>query len=358
MPLFTLESLGWNAAWAARFAPHAAAGCFPGRICVEHKELYRTYSERGEGVAEVSGRLRHEARGRADFPAVGDWVALSQPVAGQLALVHAVLERTNKFSRKAPGRGMEEQIIAANLDTLFLVTSLNRDLNERRIERYLAATGAVPLVLLLNKSDMVDDPGAALAQLRARMPAVPMHALSALTGEGLDALAPYLGAGRTVAMAGSSGVGKSTLLNCLLGETRQSVQETRASDDRGRHTTSHREMIPLPQGGLLIDNPGMRELQPWDEEADLNTPFADIALLAERCRYANCSHQHEPGCAVRNGVAHGTLAGERLESYFKLERELAYQERREDPQAERQLKEKWKKIHRQYNKEQRRRGRL
>jgi len=174
----------------------------------------------------------------------------------------------------------------------------------------------------------------------------------------MRALAPYLGAGRTVAMAGSSGVGKSTLLNRLLGETRQVVQETRASDDRGRHTTSHREMILLPQGGLLIDNPGMRELQPWDEEADLDTSFADIALLAGRCRYANCSHQHEPGCAVRNGVEEGTLAGERLESYFKAEGELAYYERREDPEDECQVKEKWKKIHRQYYEEQRRRGRL
>jgi ribosome biogenesis GTPase len=355
--VFTLEFLGWNATWAARFEPYAQDGCFPGRICVEHKELYQYYSERGEGPAEVSGRLRHQARGRGDFPAVGDWVALRQPVEGELAVIHAVLERHNKFSRKAPGSEGDEQIIAANLDTLFLVTSLNRDLNPRRIERYLAAAATVPLVVLLNKSDLADNPAETAAQLSAQMPGVPIHAISARTGEGLEAVTPYLGTGRTVAMAGSSGVGKSTLLNRLLGETRQAVQEVRAGDDRGRHTTTHREMLPLPQGGLLIDNPGMRELQLWDEDADLDQTFADITALAARCRFADCSHQHEPGCAVRQAVEDNTLDPARLESYFKLERELAYEERRQNPEAERKLKEEWKRVHRIMNKQQRGRDR-
>lgn len=355
--MFTLAALGWDATWAERFAPYREAGCFPGRICAEHKELYRFYAEGSEGSAEVTGRLRHTARGRADFPAVGDWVALTRPLNDQLAVVHAVLERTNKFSRKAPGRELDEQMIAANLDTLFLVTSLNRDLNLRRIERYLAAATSVPVVLLLNKSDLCLGPASEMERLRAQLPDVAMHAVSARTGDGLDALASYFGTGRTIAMAGSSGVGKSTLLNRLLGESRQPVQEIRADDDRGRHTTTHREMIALPQGGLLIDNPGMRELEVWEENADLDGTFSDIAVLAEHCRYTNCGHQHEPGCAIKQAVENGTLDPGRLESYFKLQRELAYQERRHDPQAERELKEKWKKMFRVYNKEKRRRER-
>lgn len=349
-----LTHWGWNDAWTARFAPHSADGCVPGRISVEHRGLYHFHGPHGEGVAQVSGRLRHLAAGRADFPAVGDWVALrTSPDAGP-ATIAAVVDRTNKLSRKAAGLSGEEQLLAANLDVLLLVTSLNLDLNPRRLERFLAAA-ALPecqVVLLLTKSDLCDDPAAVVEGLRDQL-AVPVHAVSALAGDGLDSLTTYLSAGRTAAMLGSSGVGKSTLLNRLLGVERQDVFAVRQDDDRGRHTTTHRELVALPTGGLLIDSPGIRELQLWAEGADVDAAFDDVARLAEGCPFSDCSHEHEPRCAVLRAVDEGVLDRGRYESFLKLRRELAYEETRTDSRAARERKERERQIHRTYRKIQR-----
>jgi ribosome biogenesis GTPase len=355
----SLDSLGWSASWADRFAAHAPSGCLPGRIAVEHRGLYEVLTNDGEVSAPVSGRLRHEARGRADFPAVGDWVALSHDPGDSLAVIHAVLPRANKFSRSQPGHEHDEQVIAANLDTLFLVTSLNRDLNPRRLERYLAAAALPSLqpVIVLTKLDLCDRPDELIEPVRQVLPHVPVVAVSARTGEGFDGLEPFLASGQTVALVGMSGVGKSTLVNRLLGAEVLATNDVRAWDDRGRHTTTRRELFRLPQGGLLIDNPGMRELRLWDDGADADAPFTDIADLTGRCRFGDCKHETEPGCAIRQAVADGRLSEERLASYQKLQREAEYLASREDPQIERERKAREKAIFRAHYKVWRKRNR-
>jgi ribosome biogenesis GTPase len=352
-----LERWGWDANWAERFSAHGGVGCVPGRVSVEHRGLYHLHGPHGESVAHVSGRLRHLASGRADFPAVGDWVALRISPEGGPAVIEAVLPRTKKLSRKVPGEASEEQVLAANLDVLFLVASLNRDLNLRRIDRFLTAA-ALPgcqSVLVLTKSDLCESAGAVVEELRIRLGGPPVHAVSALAGEGLDALTPYVARRQTVAMLGSSGVGKSTLLNRLVGQERQQAQPVREDDDRGRHTTTHRELVPLPQGGLLIDSPGIRELQLWAEAADLGAAFEDISRLAEGCFFADCSHDHEPRCAVRRALEDGSLDEARLESYRKLSREQQYEESRSDARVGRERKERERRIHRIVGKQARRR---
>lgn len=357
----TLLFWGWNEDWSSRYRRHAPAGCLPGRVSVEHRGLYHYQGPHGEGVACVSGRLRHLAVGRADFPAVGDWVALRPSANSGPAVIEAVLPRTNKLSRKTAGGSGEEQVLAANLDILLLVSSLNLDLNPSRLERFLAAAalpGCQP-VLLLTKSDLCDAPAVAVADLRARLGDVAVHAVSAVTGDGLDSLALYLRGGHTAAMLGSSGVGKSTLLNRLLGLDRQEVRPVRADDDRGRHTTTRRELVALPSGGLLIDSPGIRELQLWAEGADVGAAFDDVTRLALDCPFTDCSHVHEPGCAVLRAVAEGRLNQARYASFLKLRRELSYEETRTDGRAARARKEQERRIHRIYEKQhrqQRKRG--
>lgn len=355
-----LEHWGWNEIWHTQFAPFAEAGCVPGRISVEHRGLYHFHGPHGEGVAQVSGRLRYVACGRADFPAVGDWVALRTSHDDGPAVIEAILTRTNKLSRKAAGGSGEEQVLAANLDVLFLVTSLNRDLNPRRLERFLAGAalpGCQP-VLILTKSDLCESPRGAVADLCAHLGDVPILAVSALTGDGLEALAPYLTPGRTAAMLGSSGVGKSTLLNRMLGLDRQEVAPVREDDDRGRHTTTRRELVALPHGGLVIDSPGIRELQLWAESTDVNAAFDDVTRLAEACPFSDCSHVHEPRCAVLQAVAEGQLDQARYDNFLKLRREAAWEEARTDGRAARERKEQERRIHRIYQKQHRKqRGR-
>ena len=323
-PPWDLTRLGWSDENETAFAPHGAAGLRPARVVMQSHGLYRLLSDLGEHTAERAGRLRHESA-PVDHPAVGDWVAAELRPDGT-GTIHAVLPRRSKFSRKEASGSSDrtrEQVVAANVDTVFLVSALGRDLNPRRLERYLATaweSGAAP-VIVLTKADLHPDHAADLADVEAVAFGVPVHATSAVNGEGLDALAPYLGVGRTVALLGSSGVGKSTLVNRLAGSDLLATREVRA-DERGRHTTTHRELVPLPGGALLLDTPGMRELQLWDASDGLDQAFADVAELTAQCRFSNCSHRTEPGCAVRAALADGRLPAERWESYEKLEREL------------------------------------
>ena len=315
--MFDLQRLGWSPFFAEPFQQYETDGLVPGRVAVQQRGSYLVYAEEGERWSEVTGRLRHDADSPADFPAVGDWVALSDRI-------HAVLPRRTKFSRKVPWLKSEEQVLAANVDVVFLVMALTeRDFRPRRLERYLTTaweSGAEPVVVL-SKADLCDEVPERVAQAEAVAFGVPVHVTSALTGEGLEELRGYFAGDRTAALLGSSGVGKSTLINAFVGSELLVTKEIR-SDGRGRHTTTHRELVALPEGGVLLDTPGMRELQLWSADSGLDETFADVAELTARCRFNDCSHDGEPGCAIRAALADGTLDHDRLASYDKLQREL------------------------------------
>ena len=335
---------GWNATCEQAFAPWAEAGFEAGRVALEHRGAYQLLTATGELSAEVTGQFRHQTESEQAFPAVGDWVAFHR---GDPATIHAVLPRQSEFVRKAAGGKTEGQVVAANVDTVFLVTGLDGDFNLRRIERYLVAaweSRANP-VIVLNKADTCADLGDRLAQVESIAIGVPIHAVSAATGAGLEQLTPYLGLGQTVALIGSSGVGKSTLTNHFLGVRQQATQAVRNDDSRGRHTTTGRHLLPLPSGALLIDTPGMRELQLWTTSEGLEATFADIEALAEDCRFRDCRHQGEPGCAVEEAIADGDLERDRLHSYHKLQREQQWIDQRQDARASLNSKRRWKTIH-------------
>jgi ribosome biogenesis GTPase len=343
-----LNCLGWSNFFAHSFEPYRQQGFSVARVAIEYKNIYTLYSEQGELSAKVAGKLRHQATQPQDFPAVGDWVIIRVRDSEKQATIHEILPRKSKFSRKAVGNKTEEQIVAANVDTVFLVSGLDGDFNPRRIERYLILaweSGANP-VIVLNKSDLCRSLESCLAEVEAIAIGVPIVVLSATHHQGLDAsLTSYLQPGQTVALLGSSGVGKSTITNQLKGETVQAVQSVRQGDDRGRHTTTHRQLILLSTGGLIIDTPGMREIQIWAGDESLQETFADIETLAQECRFRDCQHHQEPGCAVQQALAEGLLDYSRFLSYQKLQKELAYSARKQDQRAQLAEKERWKKIH-------------
>ena len=354
----TLEQLGWNERFAAAFAEQAASGRVPGRIVLEHTHIYRVATGEQEFLARVSGRLRHQATSRPDFPGVGDWVAI-ETVADGDARIHAVLPRFSKFSRRAAGDVTEEQVVAANIDVVFLVGGLDHDFNPRRIERYLVVaweSGATP-VIVLNKSDVVDDPDRFADDVRSNAPGVEVHTVSAKRPETLDALRRHLGMGRTGALLGSSGVGKSTIVNRLIGQELLKTRDVRITDSRGRHTSTARQLVVLGDGGILIDTPGMRELQLWDAGQSLEEAFPDIEGLAGSCRFRDCGHLQEPGCAVQAAVKSGELSAPRFESYAKLVAEREFQQRQLDDRALLEEKRRVKTATKALNKHLKHKGR-
>ena len=342
-----LTAWGWDPRWTDTFARVAPPGTVPGRVTTEHRGGYGLATDNGEVTATVSGRFRHEALTVEDFPAVGDWVAVEIADGGQSGVVHAVLPRLTRFLRPQRGDIAQAQVLAANVDVVLLVTGLDHDFNLRRLERYLAlawSSGAEP-VIVLNKSDLVEDLGERMADVAAIAPGVPIRAVSARTGTGFEALAPLLEAGKTVALIGSSGVGKSTIVNHLLGFERQATGAVRDDDQRGRHTTTSRELVTTPSGAVLLDSPGMRSVGMWEIDEGLADAFADVEELAQNCRFSDCSHGSEPGCAVQEAIRDGSLAQQRLDSQQKLARESAMMARRLDPQLRAAERAKWKAIH-------------
>ena len=343
-----LEKYGWRPDLAAAFKPFQEAGFAVGRVAVEHRERYLVLTPAGEYDAEVTGKLLYTVDSPSDLPKVGDWVAMSLFEGEYKAIIHDILPRRTKFSRKVAGKKVQEQVMATNIDTIFLVQSLDSNFNPRRLERYLvmAHEGGIEPVIVLNKSDLCSDLDQKKQQVSAIGRNVAVVPTSATTGAGITELRHKLLPGRTYAFIGSSGVGKSTLINRLAGAEIMKTGEVREVDAKGRHTTTHRELIVLPNGALLIDTPGMRELQMWSSDQGMDDAFAEIVQLAIACHFPDCSHTQEKGCAVLAAVKAGELPRERYDNYLKLNKEMAYLDRKQDRHSAIDSKRKDKEIHR------------
>jgi len=332
-----LADLGWDEEFARGFEPwRDDADVQPGRVAIGFNYIYRVYVAGGELDAVLSGRLKHRATSRGELPSVGDWVAIRRRPRQDRGAVVAVLPRRSRFSRRMAGNVTDEQVVAANAGVLFVVMALDADFSLRRLERYLLLareSGASPVVLL-TKPDLADDPAGRQAEVRKVAGGAPVHVVTPVLGEGIDTIGGYLPRGRTGALVGSSGVGKTTIINRLLGADIHKTREVRERDSKGRHTTTHRELIVLPGGGLIIDTPGMRELQLWDAAEAVRGTFEDVDDLARGCHFTDCRHRGEPKCAVKAAVEDGRLDTGRLESYLKLQDELVALGKQQDARAE------------------------
>jgi ribosome biogenesis GTPase len=348
----SITGWGWNSYFEAFWQGGDWKNAVPARIVAQQRKFWRVAGDFGECWAEASGKLRLAADEGADWPAVGDWVVVELHGADTSAVIQEVLPRRSKFVRKSPGKKIEEQVIAANVDTALLVSAVDGDFNPRRVERYLAQcweSGAKP-VIVLNKADACEEAHEKAAEMERVAIGTGVHVVSARTGQGFGELGEFLRPGLTFVLLGSSGVGKSTIANRLLGKTVQEVQPVRESDSRGRHTTTTRELFALPGGALLMDTPGLREMQLWDAEHGVMQAFADIDSLAAQCRFGDCRHEGEPGCAVLAALSAGTLDAARVENRRKLLREQEFLRRKMDPEARQEEKERIKQVHREQRK--------
>jgi ribosome biogenesis GTPase / thiamine phosphate phosphatase len=341
-----MKDLGWNPFFENHYEHYRNQDYSVMRIIRENREKYIACNDTGEFSCEVTGKFRFENESKSQFPAVGDWVVASIVPGEKKAMIHAILPRKSIFSRKVAGEITEEQPVAANIDTIFIITGLDLNYNLRRIERYLSMawdSGAMP-VMLLNKADLCSEAEQRRHEVESVAAGVDVYTLSAHNRKELEQLKKYIQPGRTIAFLGSSGVGKSTIINSLLGTDRLKVNEVSDTGSRGRHTTTFRELIFLPGGGMVIDTPGMRELQVWGDEEGVERVFNDIRELADNCRFKDCSHENEPGCAVREAITNGSLEAKRFENYLKLKKEFAYLSDRQTMKASAIEKARWKDI--------------
>ena len=344
-----IQDLGWDAYFEALWSESAQDGCVPARVVSQQRGLWRVVGNFEECWAEPSGKFRKESEAGGDWPAVGDWVSVELRAEKQNALIQHILTRRSRFVRKVAGKQIAEQVIVANIDVALIVAALDGDFNVRRVERYLAQcweSGARPAIVL-NKADACAESAELAAEIEGIAMGAPVFLVSAKTGEGLEALEGSFKKGQTIVLLGSSGVGKSTLVNRLLQEDRQTTHAVRESDSRGRHTTTSRELFVLPSGAMIIDTPGLRELQLWNAAEGLTQTFADVDELAAQCRFTDCQHQKEPGCAVQAALASGILDGDRLESWRKLQREQEFLLRKVDPESSATQKKRIKILMRQ-----------